>query len=57
VEAVAGRADAAVALLRRAAGVDRRRVQVLGRDDEDLVSLRNRQDVRKLLGLPSSPAG
>jgi hypothetical protein len=57
LEAVAGRPDAAVALLRRAAGVDRRRVQVLGRDDEDLVSLRKRQDVRKLLGLPSSPPG
>ena len=57
VEAVSGRTDAAVSLLRRAADVDRRRVQVLGRDDEDLVSLRNRQDVRKLLGLPSSPAG
>jgi tetratricopeptide (TPR) repeat protein len=56
-EAVSGRPDAAVSLLRRAADVDRRRVQVLGRDDEDLVSLRNRQDVRKLLGLPSSPAG
>ncbi|TMA23634.1 MAG: hypothetical protein E6J62_17075 [Deltaproteobacteria bacterium] len=56
-EAVSGRADAAVSLLRRAAEVDARRVQVLGRDDEDLVSLRGRQDVRKLLGLPRPPAG
>ncbi|MFL5424311.1 MAG: tetratricopeptide repeat protein, partial [Myxococcales bacterium] len=57
LDAVSGRSDAAVSLLRRAAEVDRRRVQVLGRDDADLVSLRNRQDVRKLLGLPSAPAG
>ncbi|MFL5409345.1 MAG: tetratricopeptide repeat protein [Myxococcales bacterium] len=57
LDAVSGRPDAAVSLLRRAAEVDRRRVQVLGRDDADLVSLRNRQDVRKLLGLPSAPAG
>lgn len=56
-EAVSGRADAAVALLRRAAQVDARRVQVLGRDDGDLVSLRDRADVRKLLGLPRPPAG
>jgi tetratricopeptide (TPR) repeat protein len=56
-EAVSGRAEAAVSLLRRAAEVDARRVQVLGRDDEDLVSLRGRQDVRKLLGLPRPPAG
>jgi tetratricopeptide (TPR) repeat protein len=56
VEAVSGRPEAAVSLLRRAAEVDARRVQVLGRDDEDLVSLRGRQDVRKLLGLPR-PAG
>ena len=57
VEALSGREEAAVALLRRAVGVDRRRVQVLGRDDADLVSLRNRPDVRKLLGLPRGPAG
>jgi tetratricopeptide (TPR) repeat protein len=56
-EAVSGRPEAAVSLLRRAAEVDARRVQVLGRDDEDLVSLRGRQDVRKLLGLPRPPAG
>jgi tetratricopeptide (TPR) repeat protein len=56
-EAVSGRAEAAVSLLRRAAQVDARRVQVLGRDDEDLVSLRGRPDVRKLLGLPRPQAG
>ena len=56
-EAVSGRPETAVSLLRRAAEVDARRVQVLGRDDEDLVSLRGRQDVRKLLGLPRPPAG
>jgi tetratricopeptide (TPR) repeat protein len=56
-DAVSGRAEAAVSLLRRAAQVDARRVQVLGRDDEDLVSLRGRPDVRKLLGLPRPEAG
>jgi tetratricopeptide (TPR) repeat protein len=56
-EAVSGSPDAAVSLLRRAAQVDARRVQVLGRDDQDLVSLRGRPDVRKLLGLPRLPDG
>jgi len=56
-EAVSGSSEDAVALLRRAAQVDPRRVQVLGRDDQDLVSLRGRPDVRKLLGLPRAPPG
>ena len=50
-----GKADEAIALLRRAALVDRQRVQVLGRDDADLKLLRRREDVRALLGLKRPP--
>jgi tetratricopeptide (TPR) repeat protein len=50
-----GDADEAVALLRRAAAVDPGRVQVLGRDDVDLRALRQRADVRILLGLRRLP--
>jgi tetratricopeptide (TPR) repeat protein len=53
--ALAHRADEAVALLRRAAAIDPARVQVLGRNDEDLESLRGREDVRALLGLRRLP--
>lgn len=49
--AAKGDADEAVALLHRAAAVDRGRVQVLGRDDVNLRVLRQRADVRILLGL------
>jgi tetratricopeptide (TPR) repeat protein len=54
-EAVSGHSEEAISLLRRGAEVDARRVQVLGRDDQDLVSLRGREDVRKLLGLHGPP--
>jgi tetratricopeptide (TPR) repeat protein len=47
--------EAAVALLRRAAALDPGRVQVLGRNDEDLRQLRKRPDVRALLGLKRPP--
>jgi hypothetical protein len=53
--AAGGRADEAVALLRRAAAVDPGRVQVLGRDDADLRALRQRAEVRALLGLRRLP--
>jgi tetratricopeptide (TPR) repeat protein len=53
--AAQGNAEEAVALLRRAAAVDAGRVQVLGRDDEDLKPLRKRADVRALLGLRRLP--
>ena len=53
--ALSDRAEEAVALLRRAAAVDPARVQVLGRNDEDLKSLRRRPDVRALLGLHRLP--
>jgi tetratricopeptide (TPR) repeat protein len=49
------RVEEAVALLRRAAAIDPARVQVLGRNDEDLRSLRERADVRALLGLRRLP--
>ncbi|HYR20314.1 MAG TPA: hypothetical protein VEQ15_12530 [Myxococcales bacterium] len=53
--AVANRQADAVAYLRRAVEVDARRVQVLGRDDDDLKLLRRRADVRALLGLKRPP--
>jgi tetratricopeptide (TPR) repeat protein len=53
--ALADRADEAVALLRRAAAVDPKRVQVLGRNDEDLRSIRARPDVRAILGMRRLP--
>ncbi|HYV65806.1 MAG TPA: tetratricopeptide repeat protein, partial [Myxococcales bacterium] len=53
--AVSGRETEAVAYLRRAAEVDPRRVQVLGRNDEDFKKLRQRPDVRALLGLKRMP--
>ncbi len=53
--ALANRADEAVDLLRRAAAVDPARVQVLGRNDDDLKALRKRPDVRALLGLRRLP--
>ncbi len=57
VAALESRADDAVALLRRAAEEDRRRVQVLGRNDTDLRGLRQRPDVREILGLARLPPG
>lgn len=53
--ALADRAEEAVAFLRRAAAIDPERVQVLGRNDEDLRNLRRRADVRALLGLRRPP--
>jgi tetratricopeptide (TPR) repeat protein len=53
--ALAGREDDAVRLLGRAAAIDPARVQVLGRSDPDLQSVRGRADVRALLGLRRSP--
>jgi len=53
--ALSDRPDEAVALLRRAAEADPARVQVLGRNDEDLKILRKRADVRALLGLKRPP--
>jgi len=53
--AVSGREADAVAFLRRATEVDPRRVQVLGRNDEDWKRLRQRPDVRALLGLKRMP--
>jgi len=53
--ALSGRDDAAVALLRRAAQLDRRRLQVLGRNDEWPEPLRSRADVREILGMKRSP--
>lgn len=55
--ALSGRDEEAVAFLRRAAEVDRRRVQVLGRDDEALAALRQRSDVREILGMKRPPPG
>jgi hypothetical protein len=46
--------DVAVVLLERAAAADPARVQVLGRSDEALRQLRERKDVRDLLGLRRS---
>jgi len=57
VAALEDRPEAAVALLQRAAAEDSRRVQVLGRDDDDLKNLRKRPDVRALLGLVRMPPG
>jgi hypothetical protein len=45
----------ALAFLKRAAEADPARVQVLGRNDEDLRQLRMRKDVRDLLGLHRPP--
>ena len=53
--ALADRPADAVAYLRKAVEVDPRRVQVLGRDDDDLKVLRRRPDVRALLGLKRMP--
>ena len=53
--ALADRAEEAVAFLRRAALIDPERVQVLGRNDEDLRILRRRADVSALLGLRRPP--
>jgi tetratricopeptide (TPR) repeat protein len=53
--ALSDRVDEAVALLKRAAAVDLDRVQVMGRNDEDLRVLRKRPDVRALLGLRRPP--
>lgn len=55
--ALSGRTVEAVAFLQRAAAVDPARVQVLGRDDDDLKLLRRRADVRALLGLRRPPPG
>ena len=55
VAALTGRVEEAVAFLRRAAAIDPARVQVLGRNDADLASLRKRPDVRALLGLHRLP--
>ena len=53
--ALEDRAEEAVALLRRAVEADPARVQVLGRNDDDLRILRKRPDVRALLGLRRPP--
>ena len=53
--ALSDHTEEAVALLRRAAEADPARVQVLGRNDEDLKVLRRRPDVRALLGLRRPP--
>ena len=53
--ALESRDEEAVAFLRRAAAVDPERVQVLGRNDEDLRILRRRPEVRALLGLRRPP--
>jgi len=53
--ALSGREHDAVAWLRRAAEVDRRRVQVLGRSDDALGALRLRPDVREILGMKRPP--
>jgi hypothetical protein len=53
--ALADRPDEAIAYLRRAVEVDARRVQVLGRDDDDLKVLRRRPEVRALLGMKRAP--
>jgi Flp pilus assembly protein TadD len=57
VAALSGRDEDALALLRRAAAIDPKRVQVLGRNDEDLKVLRRRAEVRELFGMKrKSPA-
>jgi tetratricopeptide (TPR) repeat protein len=53
--ALSDRIEEAVAYLRRAVAVDAGRVQVLGRNDDDLRVLRKRPDVRALLGLRRPP--
>ncbi|MFN2547114.1 MAG: tetratricopeptide repeat protein [Myxococcales bacterium] len=53
--ALSDRLAEAFALLRRAAEADPARVQVLGRNDDDLKILRKRADVRALLGLRRPP--
>jgi tetratricopeptide (TPR) repeat protein len=53
--ALEGRPAEAIAYLRRAVEVDARRVQVLGRDDDDLKVLRRRPEVRALLGMKRAP--
>ena len=53
--ALSDRTEDAIALLKRAAAVDPGRVQVLGRNDDDLRILRKRSDVRALLGLRRPP--
>ena len=55
VAALTGREEEAIAWLRRAASIDGARVQVLGRDDADLRSIRRRPEVRELLGLRRLP--
>jgi len=55
VAALEDRIQDAVAWLTRAAQADPRRVQVLGRDDDDLKAIRRRPDVRALLGLRRLP--
>ncbi|HWE25101.1 MAG TPA: hypothetical protein VG496_14275 [Myxococcales bacterium] len=53
--ALSGRELEAVAWLHRAAEVDRRRVQVLGRDDESLHAVRDWPEVREILGMKRAP--
>ena len=53
--ALSDRSEEAVQFLRRAAAIDPARVQVLGRNDEDLKTLRKRPEVRALLGLKRPP--
>lgn len=53
--ALSDRIDDAVALLKRAVELDPARVQVLGRNDDDLKVLRKRADVRAMLGLRRPP--
>jgi tetratricopeptide (TPR) repeat protein len=53
--ALSDHTEEAVAFLRRAAAIDPDRVQVLGRNDDDLRSLRRRADVRAILGLRRPP--
>jgi tetratricopeptide (TPR) repeat protein len=55
VAALTGDDAQALAFLKRAAAADPARVQVLGRNDEDLRQLRKRKDVRDLLGLHRPP--
>lgn len=53
--ALSDRMSDAVDFLRSAVHLDPARVQVLGRDDDDLALLRRRPDVRALLGLRRPP--
>ena len=53
--ASSGREEEAVAWLRRAAEVDRRRVQILARDDDALQALRERPEIRDILGMKRPP--